>query len=121
MDFPELLSSEELDAKLAERSEPTQVLAYPRNNPGLPEPQQLVTSLATIGSRFNHIYERVLLLWGSDELDSYLSKLVTETERPNGDKRQGFPPAILEHILIVYNIHHRYLGKPIDISQWGLH
>ena len=59
------------------------------------------------------------VLFSEDELDAWLNKLITETHRSNGDQRRGFPPEIMNHLLKIYNIHFRSLGKPIPIlADW---
>lgn len=113
--FPALFSDEEFDSFFKERqsssSEPAARV--------LSDPEQLIQSIATISVRFPHITTRIEAIWGSNELQEYLSRLITETQRSNGDKRQGFPPDIMAHLLKIHNIHFRSLGKPLPTLDWG--
>ena len=111
-DFPVLFSDDEFE-KIVSKSIPKSSQDY------LSDPEQLIESMAAISKGFPHILSKIELLWGSDELDAWLNKLITETHRSNGDQRRGFPPDIMNHLLKIYNIHFRSLGKPIPIlTDW---
>ena len=105
LEFPSLFSDEEFEEKLASAIE------YRVYTPPMTEKEQLTASMTSLKEEFPRIYNRIILLWASPELDSWLHQLVTETTRKNGDKRQGFPPHILNHLLVVYNIHSHTVGK----------
>jgi hypothetical protein len=112
--FPKLFSDEKID-ELLEKARKTEQSG---NKRFLSDPEQLIESMAYLSRHFPHIYQKIELLWGSTELDSWLHKAIMETKRDNGEKRRGFPPTAMGHLLKIYNIHFRAIGKKIPINIW---
>jgi hypothetical protein len=52
--------------------------------------------------RFPHVFENIVTLWGTAELDDYFQDLLLTT-RPG---RQGFPTEAAEEILRLYTVYH---------------
>ena len=115
LEWPTLFTSEEVDEKI-----PVSDIDWDhkRLHKDLSDPAQLIESLAKVGTKFPHIYKRVIAIWGSRELDEWLKDIVMETHRPNGDPRQGFPPDIMAELLKLYNIHARCINKQIPHQHW---
>lgn len=59
--------------------------------------EEVFNALELIKDIFPRIYERIEACWGSNELDTYLEKLIVD-DRGN---RAGFPKPILEALLII--------------------
>ena len=112
--FPTLFSDEEFETKISELVEPTK-----KHRHELSDAENLTTSLAAISKSFPHIFEKITLMWNTPELDKWFARLILETKRENGDVRQGFPNHIMNHLLIVYNIHSRTISKEIpNLIDW---
>lgn len=63
---------------------------------------------------FKRIADGVELIWGTVELENYLSKLVI-TDR---DNREGFPPLVFNAILRLHTLHNDEFGfNQPDISS----
>ena len=111
--WPTLFTPEEVDEKI-----PVSEIEWDHKKKDLSDPAQLIESLAKIGSKFPHIYKKVIAIWGTPELDVWLKDLVIETQRPDGTDRQGFPPEIMAELLKLYNIHARCINKQIPHQMW---
>lgn len=120
-DFPVLFSDDEIDALISKKHVSASAIA-PRRL--MSDSEQLIHSIAAVHLKFPHIVKKVKLMWGTDELQHYLAKLINETERPKtiqhpeGGKRQGFPPEMMSHLLKIHNIHFRSLGNPLPSIDW---
>jgi hypothetical protein len=115
LEFPTLFSDQELEARIEEgrQQDRTKQVRH------LSDPEQLIQSMAFMSTNFPHVYTKIELMWGSPELDQYLHLLITETVKHDGHKRRGFPPNAMHHILKIYNIHFRAIGKKIPVSTWN--
>ena len=62
----------------------------------------LAPLLSALAPRFPHISDRIELLWGTWDLQQYLTRILFKEDRPN---RHGFPTDIMSVLLKVYDMH----------------
>jgi hypothetical protein len=91
VEFPPLLSDDEIDKLVTRKPAPT---------PPRPDP------LAVIAAGYPRIAERIGILWGTPQLDAYLDQLLID-DRGN---RQGFPPPVVAALLEISGQHQRQYG-----------
>jgi hypothetical protein len=104
-ELPEILSDEEFARMLQERDEAARALRNdhdrwdnserippPRPSDGLPE--------STIEQHFPRIAQKLVLVWPSKACAEYLTSLIV-TER---EARQGFPPEVIEDLLMLHSM-----------------
>jgi hypothetical protein len=91
VDFPPLLSDEEIDRL---------VVRKPEAPPPRPAP------LDVVRASFPRIAERIAHLWGAPQLDGYLRELLIDSR----GNRQGFPPHIVAALLEISEQHQRQFG-----------
>lgn len=53
---------------------------------------------------YPHVMERLVELWGRAECETYLRALLTDTR---DGEREGFPPPVIEEILLLTGVHRR--------------
>lgn len=77
--------------------------------PVVPPP---VNHFVVVQSQFPKVAESIRLLWGTPELQLYLSKLIIgDRHYETGSSRQGFPQDVMSSLLVIYNKHSA--GAPI--------
>jgi hypothetical protein len=105
-ELPEILSDEEFARKLQEREAAAHALSTTHDqwknnsarNPvrqpsdGLPE--------STIEQHFPRIAQKLVLVWPSEACAAYLTSLIVN-ER---EARQGFPPEVLDDLLMLHSM-----------------
>lgn len=57
-------------------------------------------------ANFSRVMGRILELWGTHELDSYMSELMIDTK----GGRQGFPPEVLSELLTLSIVHDKFMA-----------
>lgn len=71
-----------------------------------------VNHFVVVQSQFPKVAESIRLLWGTPELQLYLSKLIVDDRHyETGAPRQGFPHDVMSSLLVIYNKHSA--GAPI--------
>ena len=110
-DLPKIVSDEEFAKLLEEREQAERlrtrdkwdtaainVISEPSD--GLPE--------STIEQKFPHVAQHLVAMWPSEACRMYLHKLIV-SER---EIRQGFPPVVIEDLLMLSEINGRLLRLP---------
>jgi hypothetical protein len=110
-DLPKIVSDEEFAKLLEEREQAERlrtrdkwdtaainVISEPSD--GLPE--------STIEQKFPHVAQHLVAMWPSEACRMYLHKLIV-SER---EIRQGFPPVVIEDLLMLSEINDRLLRLP---------
>lgn len=64
-------------------------------------------------ANFSRVMGRILELWGTHELDAYLSELMIDTK----GGRQGFPPAVISELLTLSMVHDKFMAIQDAESQ----
>lgn len=62
---------------------------------------------------FPHILDRIALLWGTPELETYLQRLMLD-DRGN---RSGFPPEVMRELAFLFELSIKYRAKGIGIRK----
>lgn len=88
-------------------------IVTPKAPPPAKLPENISPDIKLILEQFPRIGNRILLLWGTVELQNYLHTLIID-ER--GD-RQGFPPPVIEAILQIYKDHEKLIPDD-DKDTW---
>lgn len=57
-------------------------------------------------ANFSRVMGRILELWGTHELDAYLSELMIDTK----GGRQGFPPTVISELLTLSMVHDKFMA-----------
>lgn len=60
--------------------------------------------------RFARVFENVMALWGTPQLDPYLSDLMIADK----EGRQGFPPEVMSELIFLSMFHDEYLARKIE-------
>lgn len=60
--------------------------------------------------RFGRIFAKVMELWGTPQLDPFLSELMIADK----EGRQGFPPEVMSELIFLSMFHDEYLAKKAD-------
>lgn len=118
MEFPELFDDEEFD-KLHNSNKEIKhkgILGYPKLIEVKSDADQIKESLTVLARRYPNILNRIIMIWGTEEGDQYLTELITNTKTDEGNQREGFPPDVFDHLLKIYNIHFRSMGKKVDFT-----
>ena len=95
-------------------STPFPILFDPDENgqPIVPVIPPSVNHFVVVQTQFPKIAESIRLLWGTPELQLYLSKLIIDDRHyETGSSRQGFPQDVMASLLVIYNKHSA--GAPI--------
>lgn len=72
-----------------------------------------VNHLEVVRAQFPRIANAIQLLWGTPELQKYLTDLIMDdVHYETGKSRQGFPQDVMSSLLVIYNKHTE--GAPID-------
>jgi|GraSoiStandDraft_4_1057263.scaffolds.fasta_scaffold111915_1 hypothetical protein len=110
--FPQLLSDEEFAHVLEQRGQAERhrirdngrnasaVDAITEPSDGLPE--------STIEQRFMHVAKKLAAMWPSEACRMYLHSLIVSQR----DARLGFPPSVLEDLLMLSEINDRLMRGP---------
>lgn len=82
--------------------------------PRVPIDQQpKINHLEVVRSSFPRIASAIELMWGTPELQQYLSKLIVDDRHyDTGVTRQRFPKEIMASLLVIYNRH--TAGAPLS-------
>lgn len=92
MNFPPLFTPDEVDLQ-----------RY--GHPILPQ-AEVVDPIGVLRDEFPRIAERIELMWGSPELQEYLSSLIMDNRHyATGQHRQGFPAPVIDALLKLYQRH----------------
>lgn len=82
------------------------------DQPTVPVTQPPVNHFVVVQAQFPKIAEAIKLLWGTPELQQYLTKLIMDDRHyDTGESRQGFPPVVMASLLAICNKHSA--GAPI--------
>lgn len=108
MNFPEIFSSDEIDARLEELRSPPSVSKT--------APMTIEAAWRILMLSYAPIYNRVRLLWGSPECEQYIDSLIISS--PEG--RSGFPPDVMSAILTLSREHSRLFGSSIKSDIWSV-
>lgn len=109
--FPDIFSTEEVDRRVPDsdiRKTPPDSKADDR--------ERALVAAERLNGAFPRIHDQMRALWGTAACEDYLDKLVFD-ER--GD-RAGFPPPILEAILILQRIHFKQFGSFRPAHPWDV-
>jgi hypothetical protein len=99
VEFPPLLSGDEIDRMVVRKPQPPEARAEP---------------YAVLLHAYPRIAERLRSLWGTGACDAYLADLLIDTR----GNRQGFPPAVVSALLELSEIHRERTGATIaDIEH----
>src|SRR5512144_2171883 len=85
----------------------------PNSTPQGGFPARAASDLALVAAQFSRIGEKISLMWGSIELQQYLSGLIIDDR----GGRQGFPPQIAAALARIYDEHGK-LFPDDDSSAW---
>jgi hypothetical protein len=80
-------------------------IAIPKALPTPEAPPEIASDISLIVEKYARIGDRITLLWGSAELQTYLNNLILD-ERGG---REGFPPPIASAILRIYTAHSKLI------------
>ncbi|MFN0040532.1 MAG: hypothetical protein ACKVP2_13555 [Burkholderiales bacterium] len=72
-----------------------------------------------LATAFPHILDRIGLLWGTPELDTYFQHLMLD-DRGN---RSGFPPEVMRELAFLFELSIKYRAQGIGIRKtdpWDL-
>ena len=64
--------------------------------------------------QFPHILEKIIIMWDSNEFDSYLNKFMLDKRE---HARQGFPPEVASDILRLSMLHSEQFGTK-SANSW---
>lgn len=109
--FPDILSVDELDQRI-----PQSDVKLTKQDPKAADRERAMIAAERLQAAFPRIHEQVGALWGTAACEDYLDKLIFD-ER--GD-RAGFPPPILEAILVLQRIHFREFGSFRPATPWDV-
>jgi len=60
--------------------------------------------------RFGRVFAKIMELWGTTQLDPYLSELMIADK----EGRQGFPPEVMSELIFLSMFHDEYLARKIE-------
>lgn len=109
--FPDLLSIEEVDLRVPESD-----IKNAKREPNADDRERALIAAERLNAAFPRIHDQIRSLWGTAGCEDYLDKLVFD-ER--GD-RTGFPPPVLEAILILQRIHFKEFGSFRPATPWDV-
>ena len=69
---------------------------------------------ANLEKKFPHILDKIIIMWDSDEFDTYLNKFMLDKR---DHARQGFPPEIASEILRLSMLHSKQFGTK-SANSW---
>ena len=118
-DFPALFSDQEFEGAKRKREAVEPALNNPWDNrsaapqpcktDGLPE--------STLEQRFAHVVKPLVAVWGSEVCALYLKRLLIADR----EGRDGFPPAVIEDLLLLYQINAILFTAPqTNKSAWDV-
>ncbi len=88
-------------------------LHRPKAAPPPPPAKPKTPSRDLLKAKYPRILDRINLMWGSKELHIYFE----QTLFSDRDKRQGFPPEVMEALGEIYNEHQQLLMRRGIIRQ----
>ncbi len=90
----------------------------PKIEPPIDPPKPKVPPRDILKDRFPRILDKINLLWGSKELHQYFQ----DTVFMDRDKRQGFPPEVMDALGQLHNEHQRVLMRKglIRMDVWDM-
>ena len=94
-DFPSLFSVDEIEVPSNE------VLHESHTSKSKTDKELYDEALSVLGKLYPRIYNNIVETWGSVELREYFNKLLIADR----EDRQGFPPNICMHIMVLNRIH----------------
>lgn len=109
--FPDLLSIDEVDRRV-----PVSDIKQTKQDPKADDRERALIAAERLNAAFPRIHDQIRSLWGTAACEDYLDKLVFD-ER--GD-RAGFPPPVLEAILILQRIHFKEFGSFRPATPWDV-
>lgn len=111
LEFPEIQLIDERDARI-----PPPDVAHARRKAQDDDRERAAVAAGRLQATFPRIHEQLGALWGTAACEDYLDKLIFD-ER--GD-RTGFPPPVLEAILILQRIHYGEFGSFRPATPWDV-
>jgi hypothetical protein len=70
------------------------------------------TSLSELESWYPHILNVIVGLWGTNELDEYLSQLIVADR----EDREGFPEMVMSELIMLHSFNETLINKkPTDV------
>lgn len=112
MTFPEILSTDELDARIPQ----SDVVQEAARDAQAADRERAQIAAERLQAAFPRILEQIGAQWGTAACEDYLDKLIFDDR---GD-RAGFPPPILEAILILQRIHFKQFGSFRPAHPWDV-
>ena len=109
--FPDILSVDEVDRRV-----PASDIKQTTLDPKADDRERALVAAERLHAAFPRIHDQIRALWGTAACEDYLDKLVFD-ER--GD-RAGFPPPVLEAILILQRIHFKQFGSFRPATPWDV-
>lgn len=109
--FPNLFSGDELEGRIP-ASDVVRV-------PSAPEPSDqdlAVMAAERLRNSFPRIHDQIGTVWGSAACEDYLDKLILDDR---GD-RAGFPPPVMEALLILQRLHYKQFGSFRPTQPWDI-
>lgn len=92
-------------------------IAVPKGNPPPVLPPTGVPSYASIiWKQFPRIGEKITMMWGSVELQKYLSNIIIDGR----GNRKGFPPPVLTALLQVHKCHNKIVPEDKSDCIWNV-
>lgn len=110
-ELPKLLSDEELAELLKNREQSGHLNEDPWDLPPKPVPQTISDGLpeSTLEQRFPRVARTLAAVWRTPRCAPYISDLLVNTDR---DSREGFPPDVVDDLLMLNEINAMLTGKP---------
>ena len=72
----------------------------------------------SLQNKYPHIYNKLILLWGTEECRTYISELLKDTRR---DTRIGFPVEVAQELMSILTEHDRlfsYWNVPLGVKTF---
>ncbi|MDB5811796.1 MAG: type secretion system protein [Betaproteobacteria bacterium] len=101
-ELPEILSDEEIERRVKEREQLLRSGHDRWDNSGVISKRHLSDGLpeSTIEQLFPRIAEKLAIVWPSEACAMYITSLLVNTR----ETRQGFPPEVVEDLLMLHSI-----------------
>lgn len=84
-----------------------QQISNPQSFPDNKVPAEIAADVLILIETFPRIGNRIVLLWGTVDLQDYLNTLIVD-ERGG---REGFPYAVAESLLRIHSEHHKMVSE----------
>lgn len=108
-EYPRIFSGDQIDSAVPPRE------VVDENYRRKPSDRELARQAAiTLNSSFPRILQQLRSLWGTAQGEVYLDGLILD-ERGN---RQGFPPDVLNALLILQRVHFLIYGTFRKVDPW---